>query len=219
MPVPKEVVEAAYQRHARNYDLAVKLYQLIGLRIEQYRARAIEGLHLLPGDCALDLGCGTGLSFPLLIERIGPEGQLIGVDLSTEMLAIARKRVEAAGWSNVQLVEADIAAYDFPANVRGVLSSGVFGYLKNTEHVFEKMQHALSPGGRLVIVDGKRPERWPGWLFQLFVRASSPFGLTEDYFDAPTWDLVQRFFHHAVREELYGGLLFIASGIAPSRPG
>lgn len=114
MAVPKKSVEAAYQRYARKYDLAVKLYRLIGLHIERYRSRAVELLRLKPGDCVVDLGCGTGLNFPLLIQNIGPEGRLIGVDFSSEMLARARKRVDRSGWKNVELIESDIAAYEFP---------------------------------------------------------------------------------------------------------
>lgn len=128
MAVPKESVEAAYQRYARKYDRAVKLYRLIDLHLERYRERAVEQLRLKPGDCVLDLGCGTGLSFPLLIQHIGAEGRLIGVDLSSEMLACAQGRIDRAGWSNVELVESDIVEYDFPENVNGVLSTGVFEY-------------------------------------------------------------------------------------------
>lgn len=213
MAVPNNAVKAAYQRHARNYDRAVKLYRLIGLRIEQHRAHAAQLLHLKPGDCVLDLGCGTGLSFPLLMQQIGPEGRLIGVDLSSEMLACAQKRAQDAGWENVELVESDLSDYHFPENVNGVLSTGVFGYLNDREQVLEKIRRALVPGGRLAIVDGKRPDKWPRCLFKLFVWVSSPFGLTEEYFDARTWELVNRDFRNTSFEEFYGGMLYISVGM------
>ena len=56
MTISKELVEAAYQKQARNYDFAVKLYRLMGLHIEEYRSRAVELLRLNKGDCVLDLG-------------------------------------------------------------------------------------------------------------------------------------------------------------------
>ena len=93
MSLSRARVEAAYQRHAKNYDLAVKVYGLVGLHIEKYRSRALELLQLKRGDCVIDLGCGTGLSFPLLMKSIGTEGHLIGVDCSSEMLACAQERV------------------------------------------------------------------------------------------------------------------------------
>jgi demethylmenaquinone methyltransferase/2-methoxy-6-polyprenyl-1,4-benzoquinol methylase len=214
MLVSKEVVEAAYQRYARNYDLAVKFYRLIGLRIEEYRLRAVDLLWLKQGDCVLDLGCGTGLNFPLLIQKIGPEGLLIGVDLSSEMLACAKERVERMNWNNVQLVHSDMAAYDFPEDVAGVMSSGVFGYVSERDRVVEKISHALAPDGRFVILDGKRPDQWPLWLFKLFVWFSSPFGITQAYFDNHAWESVEHFFKETTFEEVYGGLMYISSGKA-----
>lgn len=214
MPLSKALVEAAYQRHARKYDLAIKLYGLLGLHLEEYRSRAVELLRLKRGDCVLDFGCGTGLNFPLLIKAIGSEGQLIGVDLSSEMLACAQERVNRSNWKNVKLIHSDIAAYDFPGGVNGVLTTGVFGYVIEREKVIENISKALVPGGRLVIVDGKRPDRWPVWLFKLFVWFSSPFGVTQDYFDSHTWESVERFFQDTTFEEVYGGLLYISSGTA-----
>lgn len=215
MAAPRNSVAAAYQRYARKYDLAVKLYRLIGLHIERCRSRAVELLRLQPGNCVVDLGCGTGLNFPLLIQNIGPEGRLIGVDFSSAMLACAHEKVDRLGWRNVELIEADIAAYDFPDDVNAVLSTGVFGYVGGRERVIEEISHAVVAGGRVAIVDGKRPDRWPTWLFKLFVWLSSPFGLTEQYFDAGSWRLVERFFQDTTFEEVYGGLLYISAGTAP----
>ncbi len=212
MQIPKQAVEAAYQRQAKHYDSAMKLYQLMGLRIQEYRARAVALLRLKRGDRGVDLGCGTGLSFPLLDQEIGPEGQLIGVDLSAAMLACAQERIERSHWNNVRLVHGDIAEYEFPEGVNAALSIGVFGYVAERDRVVENIAHALVPGGRMVIVDGKRPDRWPHWLFNLFVWCSSPFGLTEAYFDNHTWKSVERFFQDTTFEKVYGGLLYISSG-------
>jgi demethylmenaquinone methyltransferase/2-methoxy-6-polyprenyl-1,4-benzoquinol methylase len=57
------------------------------------------------------------------MEQIGPEGRLIGVDLTPGMLDIARVRVERSGWTNVELIQSDIAAYDFPKGANGVLAT------------------------------------------------------------------------------------------------
>ncbi len=218
MQISKKEVEAAYERQAKDYDFALKLYRLMGLRIEEYRARAVELLRLRRGDCVVDLGCGTGLSFPLLLQEIGPEGQLIGVDVSSGMLACAREKIERSHWNNVQLVHGDIAEYDFPERVNAALSIGVFGYVPERERVIERIAHALVPGGRIVIVDGKPPNRWPHWFFKLFVWFSSRFGVTQEYFDGRTWESVERFFQDTTFEEVYGGLLYISSGrTAPSK--
>lgn len=215
MPL-KQWVQDKYQRHAKFYDFSMHFYRLIGFRHKEYRLRAVELLRLQRGDRVVDLGCGTGLSFSLILKRIGPEGRLIGVDLTPAMLAYARERVERAGWNNVELVRSDIAAYDFPKGVNGVLSIGAFGFVAEYEQVIEKASHALVPGGRLVIMDGKQAERWPLWLLKLFVRASRPFGLTLGYFEGRPWESVERFFLETTFEEKYGGLLYISAGTAAS---
>ena len=212
----KQEIQARYERGARHYDFVLQLYRLIGLRLEAYRSRAVECLRLKPGDCVVELGCGTGLNFPLLIEQIGSQGRVIGVDLSTEMLACARERAERAGWSNVELIQSDIATYDIPQGVNGVLSTGAFGFVPAYDRVIKRALHALAPRGRLVILDCKRPEHWPFWLLKLFVWVSRPFGLTFDYFDGHPWESVERFFEETALGEMYGGLVYISSGTAPS---
>ena len=107
------------------------------------------------------------------------------------MLACARKRVERAGWKNVGLVQSDIVAYTFPEGVNGVLSTGLFGYIADCDRVIEAASQALVPRGRLVILDGKRPERLPSWVFHLIVWLSRSFGVTSDYFDKRTWESVE----------------------------
>jgi len=214
MSVLKKNAEAVYQKYARNYDLVIKFYRLIGLHIEDYREHAVDLLNLKQGDCVLDLGCGTGLNFPHILKKIGPEGRLIGVDFSSEMLACAKERIKRSSWENVQLVHSDIAAYNFPSDINGVISTGVFGYLDERNRIIEKISHILEPEGRLAIIDGKHPSRWPSWLFKLFIWLSSPYGVTEDYFNSDTRELVERYFQNITYKEVYGGLIFILAGSA-----
>ena len=216
MHLSTQEIQGVYGRHAAHYDVALRLYRLIGLRAQDYRVRAVELLRLRPGDCVVDLGCGTGLSFPLLQDKIGPEGRLIGVDLTPEMLAGAKERVEQFGWTNVELVQADIATYEFPDSISGVLAVGAFGYVAEYEPVIEKASHALAPDGQLVILDGKQPDGWPAWLFKIFVWLFRPFRLNLDYFAGHPWEAVDRWFEETDFEESYGGLMYISSGTAPT---
>jgi demethylmenaquinone methyltransferase/2-methoxy-6-polyprenyl-1,4-benzoquinol methylase len=193
MQISKKQVEDAYQKNAKTYDLAVKIfYPLIGLKIGEYRKKAVDYLNLNNGDLVVDLGCGTGLCFPLLMEKIGPNGKLLGVDISTEMLSVAEERVKSAGWSNVELIHSDIEEFEFPTEIDALMSTGVFGYLGERTKVLEKIYKSLVNDGKVVIVDGKRPQKWPSFLFTLFVKLSSPYGLTESYFDNNTPEIVSR---------------------------
>lgn len=88
---PEEVNEV-YRRRARFYDWSVNTYYLIGFRWWAYRRRAIAALQLGRGATVVEIGCGTGLNFGLVQQRIGPTGRLFGVDLCADMLDKARQR-------------------------------------------------------------------------------------------------------------------------------
>lgn len=212
-------VKALYQSGAKYYDFTTLMYRLIGLRMNTYRSLAVRLLRLAKGDSVVELGCGTGLNFPLLMEQIGPEGRLVGVDLTPGMLERARERVERSGWKNVELVQSDIARCDIPQGVNGVLATGVFGYVAEYDRVIKAASEALVPGGRLVILDGKQPRNLPAWLFKVVLRLGRPFGFTPEYFAVSPWKSVERYLAETSFEELYGGLLYLSSGAADNHTG
>lgn len=209
----KQEVRSSYESSAWYYDLALRLYGWAGIG-RAYRSRAVERMRLAQGDTVLELGCGTGANFALIEQRIGPAGRLIGVDLSARMLQRAEKRVKRSGWTNVELVHEDIGVYSFPDRVNGILSVGVFGYIDDLDPVLQRAQAALQPGGHLVVLDGKRPDRLPKWVFRSILWLSRPFGVTESYFDQPTLAALGRQFPRTRVEEMYGGMLFIATAPA-----
>ena len=126
MSISKSEVRSTYDASSRFYDFALRLYALIGIS-RTFRVKSVDLLNLKRGDTVVELGCGTGVNFSMIMERIGPEGRLIGVDISRGMLDRARQRAERAGWTNVELTHGDIAEYTLPKEVSGVLSTGVFG--------------------------------------------------------------------------------------------
>ena len=207
----KQNVQALYQSGAKFYDFTTILYRMIGLRMRTYRSLAINKLSLNKGDCVIELGCGTGLNFPFIIEQIGHEGRLIGVDLTQGMLDIAQERVERSGWKNIELIQSDIVEYNFPEDVNGVLATGVFGYIAEYDQVIKAASKALVPGGHLVILDGKQPERLPSWLFKIVLRLGKPFGFTPEYFKVRPWESVKRYLKNSTIEQKYGGLIYILS--------
>ena len=83
-----------YRRRAQFYDLQLAL-------AEPIRRRAIERLGLKGGETVLDVGCGTGLSFELLEQRVGREGKIIGIEQSSDMIDQARARADRDRFENV----------------------------------------------------------------------------------------------------------------------
>ena len=105
MALNKNQIVALYRKRAVNYDLSANLYYLIGFRVFKYRKLAVQKLQLKQGSTVVEIGCGTGLNFPLLVHAVGREGKVIGVDLTDKMLAMARARVAKNDWTNVELVQ------------------------------------------------------------------------------------------------------------------
>ena len=212
----KDKVQSTYQKISRRYDWHMKAYNLIGIRIADYRRHAVDLLQLKPGDHVVDLGCGTGLSFPHIMERIGPDGHLTGVDMTEGMLTCARERCDRAGWDNVELVQSEIGYYKFAESIDAVISTGVMGYVSEYNSVIQSAARALTPDGQLVIVDAKQPDTWPLWLFKLLFKIKKPLGLSIKYFDNRPWESVDNNFKKSTFEERYNGWVYFSTGCNPS---
>jgi len=208
----KAAIAELYRKRARNYDFTANLYSLIGFREYAYRRMAVEELRLKRADTVVDIGCGTGLNFGLIEQQIGPEGKLIGVDLTQQMLAQAHKRIERHGWSNVELVEMDVTAYVFPSGINAIISSFAITLVPAYEEVVRNGAGALAPGGRWAILDFKRPEGWPAWAVRSAVLLIKPFGVTLDLADRHPWKAVNKYLGRTSFSELYGGVAYIATG-------
>jgi ubiquinone/menaquinone biosynthesis C-methylase UbiE len=88
----------------------------------------VAKLGLRAGDRVLDIACGTGLGFAALESALGPDGEIVGVDFTPEMLARAARHIARRGWSNVRLVEADARTLPFgDGTFSGVCSTLALG--------------------------------------------------------------------------------------------
>jgi SAM-dependent methyltransferase len=124
-------------------------------RIEQVGALpgelAMDRLGVAPGQRVVDLGCGSGRTTLELAARVGPSGNVVGVDISAEMLALGRER--AAGLGNVEFVHADVQVYDL-GEARFDAAYSRFGVMFFADPVaaFANVRRALRPGGVLSFV-------------------------------------------------------------------
>ena len=99
-------VQASYGAYARVYDWFARATASVG----GVRAGCVEALDLDRGDTVVEFGCGPGVNLPVLREAVGPEGRVVGVDITGRMLRRARALVERRGWENVELVRGDAVA-------------------------------------------------------------------------------------------------------------
>jgi SAM-dependent methyltransferase len=110
-----------------------------------------------PGEHVLDIGCGTGTTLLRLAEAVGPSGHALGVDISEQQLALARRRIAEAGAVQISVVLDDAATYPFPAAAFD-LAFTRFGVMFFADPVaaFSNVRRALKPGGRLLLAVFRR---------------------------------------------------------------
>lgn len=212
---PSERLIEIYRNKARHYDVTSQLFYPFGPQ-RAHRRKAAQALMLRPGDSVVEIACGTGLNFSMIEQQIGPDGRIVGVDLTDAMLARARHRIEMHGWRNISLVQADAAEFEYPRGVDAILATYAHSLLPSPREVIAHGAAALRPGGRWVVLDLKAPDTMPHWLTQLGIATVGRSGSLERWMARRPWDAVRVVMQDRLTDlswtELFFGFVYLAAG-------
>jgi ubiquinone/menaquinone biosynthesis C-methylase UbiE len=124
--------------------------------------RLIADARLRPGQRVLDLGCGTGYPAILAGQAVGAHGSVVGLDLSEEMLTVARRKANAMGLSNMEFHAEDAATLPFEAaSFDAVVSRFCLMFLPDIPHTVGEISRVLKPGAYLAAAVWSLPEKNP----------------------------------------------------------
>lgn len=211
----QQIIEI-YRKRARRYDFTANLYYLVGYREWAYRRKTVEALQLKPGETIIEIACGTGLNFPFYQQAVGPQGRIIGVDLTDAMLDQAQQRVKEHGWSNVELVQMDLRDYTFPANINAIISTYALSLIPESDQVLERAVNALATGGRLALLELQIPANWPRWMVKAGLWSMKPFAVTDEWLKRRPWQTIRKTMAAQLSDvsiiERYLGLTYIIAG-------
>jgi len=208
---PPDTVEARrrYGQLASRYDRHIRF-------VAPLRRRAVQCLKLQRGGHVLDMGCGTGASFGDLRSIVGATGRVTGVELSEQMAAVARRRVEDNGWTNVEVVVGDAGQAPLPSDVDGILFFETHDLMR-TPAVVRRAVAAGRPGARVVAFGPASAPRWALPVNAIVRSVARRYVTTFEGFDAP-WSHLAAEVPGLRVHRLFLGAAYLAIGITGTSP-
>jgi SAM-dependent methyltransferase len=149
----------------RNSDKLDRQLELVGrLLLERARPRL--------GEAVLEIGCGTGSTLVHLMEMVGPQGRIVGIDIAEPMLAMAQERVAGGAMSSTVLILGDAQVHTFvPGSFDLLVSRFGVMFFEDPIAAFRNLRRALRAGGRLCFVCWAALQENPHWAISLDIAA------------------------------------------------
>jgi len=173
MSVDSNEVEDIYSgKVAKKYDFKVPPL------FKRWKKKAFNESSLKKGDHVLVFCCGTGLDFPPLLEKIGPEGKITGVDFSEVMLEKTREKISKNNWKNIDLIHGDITKFENPTGTSfdaAVCTLGL-SIIPEYKSAYSNLISHVKKHGEIIIGDMQLASGWRAKLNPITVLLAKKFG-------------------------------------------
>lgn len=180
--------------------------------IKPVRQKAVELLNLKSGDRVLDVGCGSGGSFPYLVRAVSPTGEVIGVEISPESAKSARKRASTNDWKNVEVIEFDALDVRLTGSFDGLLMFAAADIYASNDALKNILPH-LRENARVVAFGAKLSRYRFGRLFNPILKTLFKLSFaTTPKPDYEPWQVMAKYVERIEVEEYFFGLMFICAG-------
>ncbi len=175
MSLKSKQIEKIYAgKVAKKYDASMSHF------FATLKKKAFNDSSLKEGDRVLVFCCGTGLDFPHILKKIGREGQIIGVDFSSEMLNIAKEKVSKNSWENIELIEADVTKFENNLDNKvdvGVCTLGL-SIIQEYKSAYYNLLSNVKDCGEIIIGDMQLASGWQARLNPVTIFLVRRFGGT-----------------------------------------
>jgi SAM-dependent methyltransferase len=181
--------------------------------IKPVRKKAVRLLNLKEGNRVIDAGCGSGGSFPFLLEAVGDTGEIVGVEISPATTINTRKRIAANNWKNIRIIEGNAQNVGLEGKFDGLLMFAAPDVFASEKALSNILPH-LKENARVAFFGAKMSSGKLGWLLNGLLR----FAITKLSFESTPlpndkpWRLIENRSENMEIEEFFFGSMFLASG-------
>ncbi|MGB7201965.1 MAG: methyltransferase domain-containing protein [Pyrinomonadaceae bacterium] len=180
--------------------------------IKPVRRKAVELLNLKSGDRVLDVGCGSGGSFPYLVRAVRASGEVIGVEISPESAKSARRRAAINDWANVEVIESNALDVRLTGSFDGLLMFAAADIYASREALENVLPH-LRENARVVAFGAKLSRHRFGRVLNPVLKTLFKLSFTTtpkpDY---EPWQVMAEYIERFEIKEYFFGLMFICAG-------
>ena len=180
--------------------------------IKPVRQKAVSLLKLKRGDHVLDAGCGSGGSFPYILNIIGESGEIVGIEISSQTIKNTNKRIAKNKWQNVHVVEGDANTVKLSGSFDGLLMFAAPDVYASELALSNIFPH-LKVNSKVVIFGAKISKKRFGWILNGILRSVfSKFSSSTPTLNSEPWKILENRLQDFHIKEYFFGWMFLAYG-------